>query len=43
MKALADRHADLHADRVRLQAELEQARAERAGTRRPWLRRLLGI
>jgi hypothetical protein len=29
MKALADRHAELHADRARLQAELEQAR-------RPW-------
>jgi predicted RNase H-like nuclease (RuvC/YqgF family) len=35
MKALADRHAELHADRARLQAELEQAR-------RPWWRRLVG-
>jgi hypothetical protein len=43
LKAMADRHADLHAARARLQAELEQARAERARMRRPWLRRLLGI
>jgi len=34
LKALADRHAELHADRARLQAELEQAR-------RPWWRRLV--
>ena len=33
--ALADRHAELHADWARLQAELEQAR-------RPWWRRLVG-
>jgi hypothetical protein len=41
-KALADKHAELHADRARLQAELEKARAELARTRQPWLRRLLG-
>lgn len=35
LKELADCHAELQADRARLQAELEQAR-------RPWLRRLLG-
>ena len=35
MKALADRHAELHTDWARLQAELEQAR-------RPWWRRLVG-
>jgi predicted secreted Zn-dependent protease len=35
LKALADRHAELHADRARLQAELERAR-------RPWWRRLWG-
>jgi hypothetical protein len=34
LKVLADRHAELHADRARLQAELEQAR-------RPWWRRLV--
>jgi hypothetical protein len=33
LKALAERHADLHADRARLQAELEQAQ-------RPWWRQL---
>jgi hypothetical protein len=42
LKAMADRHADLHADRVRLEAELEQARAELARARRPWWRRLVG-
>jgi predicted secreted Zn-dependent protease len=35
MKALADRHAEMHADRARLAAELEQAR-------RPWWRRVIG-
>jgi chromosome segregation ATPase len=35
LKTLADKHAALHADRARLQAELEQAR-------RPWWRRLMG-
>ena len=42
LKALTDRHAELHADRARLQAELEQARAELARARRPWWRRLMG-
>jgi hypothetical protein len=28
LKALADRYAELHTDRARLQAELDQARAE---------------
>jgi predicted secreted Zn-dependent protease len=32
LKAMADRHAELHADRARLQAELA----------RPWWRRLIG-
>jgi multidrug resistance efflux pump len=40
MKALADRHAALHADQARLQAELDQARAELARTWRPWWRRI---
>jgi hypothetical protein len=39
LKALTDRQAELHADRARLQAELEQARAELARTRRPWWHR----
>jgi hypothetical protein len=34
LRALADQHTELHADRARLQAELEQAR------RRWWYRRL---
>jgi hypothetical protein len=34
LKALADRHAELHADRAWLQAELDQAR-------QPWWRRLV--
>jgi hypothetical protein len=42
MKALADKHAVLHADQARLQAELEQARAELARGRRPWWQRLIG-
>jgi hypothetical protein len=37
LKALADRHAD----RARLQAELDQARAELARARRPWWRRVI--
>jgi hypothetical protein len=36
LKALADRHAEMHADRARLQAELERAR-------RSWWRRLWGV
>jgi hypothetical protein len=35
LKAMAVRHAELHADRARLAAELEQAR-------RPWWRKLWG-
>ena len=35
LKALVDKHAALHADQARLQAELDQAR-------RPWWRRLVG-
>jgi hypothetical protein len=42
LKALADRHAELHADRARLQADLEQARAELERVRQPWWRRLMG-
>jgi hypothetical protein len=42
LKVLADRHAAPHADQARLQAELDQARAELARARRPWWRRLVG-
>ena len=42
LKALADRHAELHADRAGLAAELERERAEREQAQRSWLRRLLG-
>jgi len=35
LPAMADRYAELHADRGRLRAELEQAR-------RPWWRRVIG-
>jgi hypothetical protein len=37
-----DHHAELHADRARLQVELEQARAELVRVRQPWWRQLLG-
>ena len=43
LKALADRHAELHADRARLQAELERKRAELVRARRPWWQRLLSL
>jgi hypothetical protein len=43
LKALADRHAALHADQARLQAELEQACAELARARRLWWRWLSQI
>ena len=39
LRVLTDRHAELHADRARLQAELEKERAELARARRPWWRR----
>jgi hypothetical protein len=35
LRAMADRHAEMHADRARLTAELKQAR-------RPWWCRLFG-
>jgi site-specific recombinase len=34
LRAMADRYTELHTDRARLQAELEQARAELARARR---------
>jgi chromosome segregation ATPase len=42
LKALADKHAALHADRARLQAELERECAALELARRPWWRRLVG-
>ncbi len=49
LRVLADRHAELHADRARLQAqgeqttkELDRLRAELEQARRPWWRRLVG-
>jgi chromosome segregation ATPase len=42
LKALADKHAAVHADQVRLQVELDQARAELVKAQRPWWRRLIG-
>ena len=38
LKAMADRHAELHANRERLQAELGSARAELEHAQRPWWR-----
>jgi hypothetical protein len=42
LKALADRHAALHADQARLQAVVERLAAELEQARRPWWRRLVG-
>ena len=48
LKALSDRHAELHADRARLQAqgeqttkELDRLHAELEQARRPWWHRWL--
>jgi hypothetical protein len=40
LRALADRHAELHADRARLQADVDRLAAELEQARRPWWRRL---
>jgi hypothetical protein len=42
LKALADRHAELHADRARLQADVERLASELEQARRPWWQRLIG-
>jgi hypothetical protein len=42
LRAMAGRHAEMHADRARLAADLEQVRAEMEQVQRPWLRRLIG-
>jgi hypothetical protein len=36
LKILADCHAEMHADRARLQAELKRERADLARARQPW-------
>jgi hypothetical protein len=41
VKAMADRHAELHADQARLQADVGRLATELEQARRPW-RRLLG-
>jgi hypothetical protein len=43
LKALADRQAELHTDRSRLQADVDRLAAELEQARRPWWwRRLVG-
>ena len=42
LKAMADRHAELHADRARLQVELERERVELEKARWRWWHRWLG-
>src|SRR4051794_4956272 len=41
LRALTDRHAKLHADRARLQADVDRLASELAQARRPWRRRWL--
>jgi len=36
LKAMADRHAELHTDRARLQADVDRLAAELEQARRPW-------
>jgi hypothetical protein len=40
VKAMADRHAEMHSDRARLQADVERLATELEQARRPWWRRL---
>ena len=42
LKALADRQAELHADRARFQVGVERLTTELEQARRPWRRRLVG-
>jgi predicted secreted Zn-dependent protease len=42
LKALADRHAELHADKARLQANVDRLTTDLEQARRPWWRRLIG-
>jgi hypothetical protein len=41
LRALADRHAELHADRARLQADVDRLASELEQARRPWWHRWL--
>jgi len=36
VKAMADRHAELHADQARLQADVDRLATELEQARRPW-------
>jgi predicted secreted Zn-dependent protease len=42
LRAMADRHAEMHADRARLQADVDRLAVELEQARRPWWRRLVG-
>ena len=42
LKVMADRRAELHADRAQLQADVARLTTELEQTRRPWWRRLIG-
>jgi TATA-binding protein-associated factor Taf7 len=42
LKALADRHAEMHGDRAQLQAKVDRLTTDLEQARRPWWRRLIG-
>jgi hypothetical protein len=42
LKALADKHVDLHVERTRLQVDVDRLAAELEQARRPWWWRLFG-
>jgi chromosome segregation ATPase len=42
LKALSNRYGELHADRARLQADVDRLTTELEQARRPWWRRLVG-
>ncbi len=41
LKVMADRRAELHADRAQLQADVARLTTELGQARRPWWRRLI--
>ena len=43
LRALADRQAELQADRARLQADVDRLAAELEQARWPWWQRLMGL